>query len=72
MIPRPPERDIIIDTHDREVIEPVWALYARALEMLPALPAIMIERDDHIPPLPELLTELDRAREISGRVLEPA
>ena len=70
--PATPERDIIIDTHDREVIEPVWELYAKALKMLPHLPAVMIERDDHIPPLPELLTELDRAREISGRVLEPA
>lgn len=70
--PATPERDIIIDTHDREVIEPVWALYAKALEMLPHLPAVMIERDDHIPPLPELLSELDRAREISGRVREPA
>ena len=70
--PATPERDIIIDTHDREVIEPVWELYAKALEMLPHLPAVMIERDDHIPPLPELLSELDRAREIAGRVLEPA
>jgi uncharacterized protein len=70
--PATPERDIIIDTHDREVIEPVWELYAKALGMLPHLPAVMIERDDHIPPLPELLSELDRAREISGRVLEPA
>jgi uncharacterized protein len=70
--PATPERDIIIDTHDREVIEPVWELYAKALSMLPQLPAVMIERDDHIPPLPELLSELDRAREISGRVLEPA
>ncbi|UAB78138.1 DUF692 domain-containing protein [Erythrobacter sp. SCSIO 43205] len=70
--PATPERDIIIDTHDREVIEPVWALYAKALEMLPHLPAVMIERDENIPPLPELLTELDRARDIAGRILEPA
>ncbi len=70
--PATSERDIIIDTHDREVIEPVWALYAKALEMLPHLPAVMIERDEHIPPLADLLTELDRAREIAGRELEPA
>ena len=70
--PATTERDIIIDTHDREVIEPVWQLYAKALDLLPHLPAVMIERDDKIPPLPELLTELDRAREISGRVLESA
>lgn len=70
--PATPERNLIIDTHDREVIEPVWELYAKALDMLPHLPAVMIERDDHIPPLGELLDELDRARAISGRVLEPA
>lgn len=70
--PATPERDIIIDTHDREVIEPVWKLFATALDMLPHLPAVMIERDDQIPPLPELLKELDQARGIAGRVLEPA
>ncbi|WP_298300948.1 DUF692 domain-containing protein [uncultured Erythrobacter sp.] len=70
--PATADRDIIIDTHDREVIEPVWKLYAKALEMLPHLPAVMIERDENIPPLGELLTELDRAREIADRVLEPA
>jgi len=70
--PATPERDIIIDTHDREVIEPVWALYAKALEMLPHLPAVMIERDEHIPPVGELISELDRAREIADRAMEPA
>lgn len=70
--PATPERDIIIDTHDRAIVEPVWELYAKALDMLPQLPAVMIERDDHIPPLPELLTELDRARAISESALEPA
>lgn len=70
--PATPERDIIIDTHDREVIEPVWDLFAKAMAMLPYHPAVMIERDDHIPPLGELLNELDRARSISDRVLEPA
>jgi hypothetical protein len=29
----------------------------------------MIERDDHIPPLDELLTELDQARAVADRVL---
>ncbi|NNC51937.1 MAG: DUF692 family protein, partial [Erythrobacter sp.] len=31
--------------------------------------ATMIERDDGIPPLGELLDELDRARSIAGRAL---
>jgi len=32
----------------------------------------MIERDDNIPPLPELLKELDQARRIAQAVYEDA
>lgn len=72
--PATPERDIIIDTHDREVCEGVWTLYAKALTMLPGPVATMIERDDKIPPLTELLDELDRARAVAdeARAMEPA
>ncbi len=70
--PATPDRDIIIDTHDREVSEGVWDLYAKAIAMLPQPVATMIERDDHIPPLPELLTELDRARGIASEALVSA
>ena len=56
---------IIIDTHDREVCDDVWALYAKAMAMIEQPVATMIERDDKIPPLPELLTELDRARNLA-------
>ena len=70
--PATPERDIIIDTHDRAVCDGVWDLYARAIAMLPQPVATMIERDDHIPPLPELLSELDRARGIASEALVPA
>ena len=70
--PATPERQVIIDTHDREVSDGVWALYEKAIAMLPQPVATMIERDDHIPPLPELLTELDRARRIAERALVPA
>ncbi|MBT8431280.1 MAG: DUF692 domain-containing protein, partial [Altererythrobacter sp.] len=37
-------------------------LYAKAMAMIEQPIATMIERDDKIPPLPELLSELDRAR----------
>ncbi|WP_299297220.1 DUF692 domain-containing protein [uncultured Erythrobacter sp.] len=72
--PATSERAVIIDTHDREVADGVWALYAKAMAMMPQPVATMIERDDHIPPLPELLAELDRARGIASdsRALEPA
>ena len=67
--PATPERDIIIDTHDRAVCDAVWALYETATGMIEQPVATMIERDEHVPPLPELLAELDRAR---GIALEPA
>jgi hypothetical protein len=43
----------------------VWALYALAVRRFPDVPT-MIERDDKIPPLAELLAELDQARRISA------
>lgn len=61
--------EIIIDTHDREVCDDVWALYAKAMAMIEQPVATMIERDDKIPPLPELLTELDCARSLARESL---
>lgn len=55
--------DFIVDTHDHPVIDEVWALYEYTLSKMGPV-STMIERDDHIPPLRELLDELDRARVI--------
>ena len=60
--------ELIIDTHDAPVIDPVWDLYAHAVRRFGAV-STMIERDDHIPPLPELLAELERARHIAEPIL---
>ena len=49
--------ELLIDTHDQPVNDEVWALYAAATAMFGPV-ATMIERDDAIPPLPELLAEL--------------
>jgi uncharacterized protein (UPF0276 family) len=57
----------LIDTHDHPVCEVVWSLYGHALRRLGAVPT-MIERDDHIPPLAELVAELDTARRIAGEL----
>ena len=54
----------IIDTHDAPVADPVWDLFRRTCEHLGPRPT-MIERDANIPPLGELLDELDIARECS-------
>ena len=58
--------DHLIDTHDHPIATPVWDLYAAALHLLGPVPT-MIERDDNIPPLAELIAELDIARAISVR-----
>ena len=63
--------DHIIDTHDQPVADAVWALYAEALALFGPV-ATMIERDDRIPPLAELVAELDHARALAARVLAPA
>lgn len=57
----------LIDTHDAPIIEPVWQLYAETIKRF-GLVSTMIERDDNIPPLSELLTELGQAKEIAEQV----
>ena len=57
----------LIDTHDQPVSEDVWKLYARAIERFGPV-STMIERDDNIPPLADLVEELDRARGVSAEV----
>ena len=61
--------DYIIDSHDQPIVDGVWQLYARTLELVGDVPT-MIERDDDIPPLDELVAELARARAVADCVLE--
>lgn len=62
---------LLIDTHDHAVPDPVWKLYAEALRRFGAV-STMIERDAEIPPLTELVAELDRARAIATEALAAA
>lgn len=64
-------RELLIDTHDKPVPDPVWSLYASALGRIGPV-ATMIERDDDIPPLSDLLTEVDVARGIAQGVVRRA
>ena len=57
--------DHIIDTHDHPVIDAVWRLYGEAIRRFGPV-STMIERDDKIPPLGELLAELEQARAIAA------
>ena len=63
--------DYIVDTHDHAVALPVWSLYAEACRHCGDV-ATMVERDDRIPPLHELLAELEHARDIAAQVHTPA
>lgn len=58
-------RELLIDTHDQPVPDGVWKLYEHVQPRLGSV-ATMIERDDAIPPLTDLLAELDVARVIAS------
>ncbi|MBI5505171.1 MAG: DUF692 domain-containing protein [Deltaproteobacteria bacterium] len=50
----------IIDTHDHPVIDPVWRLYARAIELAGPTPTLL-EWDARIPPFEEVHAEALKA-----------
>jgi uncharacterized protein (UPF0276 family) len=54
---------LLIDSHDAEIDEGVWALYRRVIERIGARPTL-IERDDNIPSFEALLAERARAQSI--------
>ncbi len=60
----------IIDTHDQPIRREVWDLYGYALQKFGAI-STLVERDDNIPPLTEMVAELDLARDIARKVGAP-
>jgi uncharacterized protein (UPF0276 family) len=60
------ESGVLVDSHSEPTSEQVWDLLETVLARAPVRGAIL-ERDENIPPLGELLGELDRAREIGRR-----
>ena len=61
----------LLDSHDAPVCDPVWALYRDAVRRFGAV-STLIERDDHIPPIEEVLAEADRARALMDAELGEA
>ena len=55
----------ILDTHDHPVIDPVWELYARAIERCGPTPTLL-EWDDHIPSFDEVHAEALKAESLSA------
>ncbi len=58
--------DLIIDTHGADVIDPVWRLLDTAYALFGPHPTCL-ERDFNIPPLAELMTEVERIAAIQSR-----
>ena len=61
--------DLKVDTHGADVIDPVWELLAEAYRLCGSLPTLL-ERDFNLPPLDELLKEVDRIRAIQQAVAD--
>jgi uncharacterized protein (UPF0276 family) len=59
--------DLKIDTHGADVIEPVWQLLKSAYEIHGVFPTLL-ERDFNIPPINELLLEMEKIRTIQQQV----
>ncbi len=55
--------DLRVDTHGTEVIAPVWELLATAYEHFGVFPTLL-ERDFNIPPVPDLLKEVEQIRNL--------
>lgn len=51
------DKDLIVDTHGADVIDPVWEILDKAYEHSGVFPTLL-ERDFNIPPVAELLSEV--------------
>lgn len=57
------DEDLIIDTHGEAICDEVWELL-NYFSQQRELPPVLIERDHNIPPLQDLIQEVQRAKEI--------
>ncbi|MEZ0232952.1 MAG: DUF692 domain-containing protein [Methylophilaceae bacterium] len=57
--------DLIIDTHSQDVIDPVWDLLKEAYRLYGVFPTLL-ERDNNIPPLADLMHEVDYIAELQA------
>lgn len=62
--------NLVIDTHGADVIDPVWSLLAQTYQIHGVAPTLL-ERDFNIPPLHELIREVERIGLIQARHIDP-
>lgn len=65
------EDGLLVDTHGAAVSEPVWALYAEAINRMGPRPTL-VEWDTAIPPLEVLLAQARRAQQVMDGAAELA
>lgn len=65
---RSAEHELVIDTHGADIVDPVYALLAHALERTGPVP-VLLERDHAIPPLDALLAEVVQVRAVYDRAV---
>ncbi len=59
-------KDLIVDNHGDTVIDPVWALLDEAYRLFGVAPTLL-ERDINIPPLAELVPEIERIAQLQRK-----
>ncbi|PSJ18599.1 HvfB family MNIO-type RiPP peptide maturase [Nitrosomonas supralitoralis] len=60
--------DLIVDTHGSDVIDPVWRLLEKVYQYFGVIPTLL-ERDFNLPPLVELLQEVDIIHSLQSKYL---
>lgn len=60
--------DLIVDTHGADVVDPVWQILEKAYELFGVFPTLL-ERDFNIPPIAELLTEVENISAIQKKFI---
>jgi hypothetical protein len=65
-----PGAQVLVDTHNQGIAEPVWDLYAHAVRRFGPKPTL-IEWDNDIPALDAILSEADKADAVAAATLIP-
>lgn len=63
------DEDLIVDTHGADVIDPVWDLLEETYRTFGVFPTLL-ERDFNIPPLRDLLNEVEHIAQLQRRYKE--
>ncbi|WP_110338991.1 DUF692 domain-containing protein [Nitrosomonas sp. Nm84] len=64
-------QDLLVDTHGANVIDPVWQLLEKTYQQFGVIPTLL-ERDFNLPPIVELLQEVETIRSLQSKWLDQA